>query len=136
MLCRMRGQAAVWLAIAAGSAAGGAMRHWLTELVTHGMGPSFPWGTWVVNVSGSAAIGAVSAMAVAGWPAAWSLTARHALMTGVLGGFTTFSTFSLQTLALLQQGQVALATVYVATSVAVSVGSCIAAFVAVQALLR
>lgn len=126
----------VWVAIAVGSAAGGVARHWLTELVTAAAGPSFPWGTLLVNVTGSAAIGGLSAMAVAGWPGAWSLTARHALMTGLLGGFTTFSTFSLQTLALLQQGQWTAAAGYTVLSVAVGVGSCVAAFVSVQALVR
>lgn len=126
----------MWLAIAVGSAAGGIARHAFTEAIGRMAGNAWPWGTWVVNVSGSAAIGALTAMSVAGWPAAWSATARHAAMTGLLGGFTTFSAFSVQTLALLQQGQWLGAAAYAGLSVAVGVASCWLAFASVLAAVR
>ncbi len=126
----------VWLAIALGSAFGGVMRQWLTEAVTLVAGAGFPWGTWLVNVLGSGAIGAVAAAAANGWPAAWSAPGRHAIMTGVLGGFTTFSTFSIQVVGLCQQGRWAEAAVYGATSLLVSVAACWAAFSGMQALAR
>jgi CrcB protein len=132
----MRGDLVVWLAIAAGSALGGVARHLVTEAAARSWGTALPWGTWLVNVSGSAAIGALTAMAAASWPAAWSVTTRHAALTGVLGGFTTFSTFSVQTMALLQQGQWMAALAYAALSLVVGVVSCWMAFAGVQALLR
>lgn len=132
----MRGEIAVWLAIAVGSACGGVARHVLTEAAGRAWGTALPWGTLLVNVSGSAAIGALTAMAAAGWPGAWSVTARHAAITGVLGGFTTFSTYSVQTLALMQQGQWMAAAAYTAASLGVGVLSCWMAFAAVQAMVR
>lgn len=136
MLASMRTASAVWVAIAVGSAVGGVARHALTEAVGRIAGTGWPWGTWVVNVTGSAAIGALTAMAAAGWPVAWSAAARQAAITGVLGGFTTFSAFSVQTLALLQQGQWLAAAAYAGTSVAVGVASCWLAFAAVLAAVR
>jgi len=126
----------VWLAIALGSAMGGVARQSLTEAVTLLAGSGFPWGTWLVNVLGSGAIGAVAAATANGWPAAWSATGRHAVMTGVLGGFTTFSTFSMQVVGLCQQGHWAEAGAYAGTSLLVSVVACWGAFAAVQALGR
>lgn len=126
----------VWAAIALGSALGGVMRQGLTELVTALVGPGFPWGTWLVNVVGSGAIGAVSAAASNAWPGAWDQTARHLVMTGILGGFTTFSTFSVQVFAFCQQGRWSEAIAYSLASVAVSVGACWAAFAGMQALAR
>lgn len=125
----------VWVAIAAGSALGGVARHLCTEVVTRIAGPGFPWGTVLVNVGGSVAIGALAAMATGSAPT-WTPLARQAMMTGVLGGFTTFSTFSVQTMALLQQGQVGAATANVLLSVLLGVAGCWAGFGAVVALAR
>lgn len=126
----------IWLAIALGSAAGGVLRQLLTEAVTLAAGSAFPWGTWLVNVLGSGAIGAVSAAASLGVPGSWSLATRHAVMTGVLGGFTTFSTFSVQTVALCQQGRWRDAAAYVVLSVGVSLAACILAFTGVHLVAR
>ena len=126
----------VWLAIALGSAFGGVMRQAMTEGVTMIAGPGFPWGTWLVNVLGSGVIGAVSAAAANGWPGDWSSTARHAVMTGVLGGFTTFSTFSIQVAGFCQQGRWFEALVYAGSSVVVSAAACWTAFAGMQVLGR
>lgn len=126
----------VWVAIAAGSALGGVLRHLLTEAVTRAAGPGVPWGTVLVNVSGSIAIGALTAMLSAGAPALWPPLTRHALMTGVLGGFTTFSTFSMQTIVLLQQGQLAAAAGNVVASVVLGLAGCWAGYSAVLAMSR
>ena len=112
----------VWAAIAAGSAFGGVLRHLVTEMVLRATGPGFPWGTLAVNASGSLAIGVIAALASLGVPADWSSTARHAAMTGVLGGFTTFSAFSLQTTTLWLEGAVTAA----AMNVVLSAGLCLA----------
>lgn len=124
----------VWLAIALGSAAGGVLRHALTEAVVRVVGGGFPWGTLLVNVGGSAAMGVVAALAGGAEP--WSPVGRHAVMTGLLGGFTTFSAFSIQTVALANQGAWPAAAANVGLSVVTCVAACWAAFAAVSALAR
>ncbi|MEY3607684.1 MAG: hypothetical protein RLZZ447_472 [Verrucomicrobiota bacterium] len=87
------------LFVALGSALGGAARFLLAGWVGARLDGPFPWGTLLVNVSGSALIGALAAREELLTP-----EARQFLMAGVLGGFTTFSSFSLQTLRLAQDG--------------------------------
>lgn len=84
------------------------MRHWCTALATARIDSAFPWGTVLVNVSGSLLIGISAALLE---PGRWSATpaARDFVMVGLLGGYTTFSAFSLQTLQLLRQGKMWLA---------------------------
>lgn len=122
-------------AVAIGSAAGGVARHLLTELVVRLTGPGLPWGTLFVNVSGSLCIGLLTALAgttLAGWPAIW----RHATITGVLGGFTTFSAFSVQTMVLLQQGQWLAAVFNVCLSVGLGIAACWVGFAVVASAGR
>lgn len=106
----------------------------MTEAVVKVAGVGFPWGTIVVNVSGSLAIGVLSALAdsLADWPPLW----RHVAITGVLGGYTTFSAFSVQTVSLLQQGHTAAALLNVGVSVALGVVACWVGFAATIALAR
>ncbi len=124
----------VVVAVAVGSAVGGIARHVLTEAVVRVVGPGFPWGTVVVNVSGSLATGVVTALASSAgdWPPVW----RHAAVTGVLGGYTTFSAFSLQTVSLLQQGHTVAALMNVGVSVALGVAACWVGYAATAALVR
>lgn len=93
---------ALWGMIALGGALGGMARLAVTEQCSRMFGHAFPWGTLVVNVLGSLAIGALAAQLR--WPLssspAWSL-----LAVGGLGGFTTVSSFGLQTLALWQEAR-------------------------------
>ena len=125
-----------WLVVALGSAAGGVLRHAATEAVTRLTGPGFPWGTLLVNTSGSLAMGAAAALAVGGLAGAWSPLMRHAAMTGVLGGFTTFSAFSMRTVELAMQGEWAAAALNVTLSVGVCLASCWAGYSAVAGLAR
>lgn len=122
------GGVTVWAVIALGSAAGGVLRHLVTEIVTRLAGPGFPWGTILVNASGSLAMGALGALALGAVTAPWPPLVRHAAMTGVLGGFTTFSAFSLQTVALAAQGQWTAAAANVALSVVVCLVCCWAGY--------
>ena len=94
----------VYLWIAAGGAIGSTLRFWLSSLVSSGAGHAFPWGTLVVNVLGSFVIGFFAGCAGPLGTSSVSDSTRHFIMTGVLGGFTTFSAFSLQTLALARDG--------------------------------
>jgi len=105
------GTAATWLGVAAGGAVGTLLRFGLGGWIQHGTGGTFPWGTFAINVLGALAIGAVAAYAERGGalPAAW----RIALQVGVLGGFTTFSSFGLETFRLMQDGDWGRAALYV-----------------------
>ena len=104
------------LQVALGGAVGASLRY-LTGLgAVRLMGPGFPWGTLTVNVVGSAAMGALVVIL------ADSLGNRFAplLMTGLLGGFTTFSAFSLDAVSLYERGEAGLALLYVGASVILS----------------
>ena len=88
-----------YLWVALGGALGSVGRFWLNGLVTARAGDGFPWGTLLINVLGSFAIGIFATMP------AMQDTAKKFLMAGICGGFTTFSAFSLQTLELTQRGE-------------------------------
>ena len=106
----------LWIAI--GSALGGIARHWCTMVGTAWWGAAFPWGTLVINVLGSFVIGlffALTAPSLGRFEV--PLDARLFVMTGVCGGYTTFSAFSLQTLTLFQNGDVLRGAAYVMLSV-------------------
>ena len=96
---------AVYFWIAIGSALGGVSRFWLSGVVARAFGETFPWGTLIVNVTGSFLIGVIAALTVPDGRVFIGSTARLAIMAGFLGGYTTFSSFSLQTLALMQDGE-------------------------------
>lgn len=94
----------VWLLVGAGGALGSIARHGLNRLVHQGhLESPFPLGIFLVNVSGSAAIGVLSGVIASG-RMELSLEARTFLIVGLLGGFTTFSSFSLDSLALIRGG--------------------------------
>src|ERR1700686_713368 len=95
-----------WVAVALGGAMGSVARFWLTSAMTALTGPRFPWGTLLINVLGSFVIGLVAGLTLTPVRVAMPPDIRIFLMTGICGGFTTFSAFSLQTLELLQNGDV------------------------------
>jgi fluoride exporter len=93
----------LWVAI--GGAIGSVARHWLSSLITENNehhGNIFPWGTLIVNVSGSFVIGFLLALTEPGGRRFIGPAGRQFFMYGLCGGYTTFSSFSLQTLQLLQ----------------------------------
>ena len=109
---------AVWL-VALGGALGSVARWGLSGLVQRASGSALPLGTFAVNAVGSLAIGMLGALALQR-----SLVAPHArlfLITGLLGGFTTFSALSYETVALLRDGQWLAAAIYSLGSVGVGV---------------
>jgi CrcB protein len=92
----------LWVAI--GGALGSVGRFWLSGLVANRFGETFPWGTLVINVTGSFLIGIIAAVASpeGRMDSQSRAIATQLLMVGVCGGYTTFSSFSLQTLNLLR----------------------------------
>jgi fluoride exporter len=107
-----------WLVVALGSALGGVARYGVGLLVARAVGQAFPWGTLLINVVGSFIIGLYGALTLADGPMPASFDARAFVMVGFCGGFTTFSSFSLQTVDLLQAGETMSAALYIAASVA------------------
>jgi len=93
----------VWVCF--GGAIGSGMRFWISGLVAQRIGQTFPFGTLAVNVTGSLIIGILAGMSIPEGRWMLSPSAREFLMIGVCGGYTTFSSFSLQTLTLLQEGE-------------------------------
>jgi fluoride exporter len=108
--------------VAIGGALGTTLRFWLSGLVDRGVGETFPWGTLVVNLTGSLVIGFFAT--VSGTDGRWFVPplGRTFFMIGVCGGYTTFSSFSLQTLNLVRDGQ----WWYAAANVLFSVALCLA----------
>ena len=107
----------IYLLIALGGAIGSVSRHWLSETVTARLDGPFPWGTFLVNITGCILIGLFAVLpGGSGRPLA-STETRAFLMIGICGGYTTFSAFSLQTLNLLRAGDWPRATAYVVGSV-------------------
>lgn len=91
--------------VSAGGAIGSAARFWISGLVASRYGQTFPFGTLVVNITGSFIIGLFAGLTDADGRLLLSPSFREFFMIGVCGGYTTFSSFSLQTLALAQEGE-------------------------------
>ena len=107
-------QSYIWIAI--GSAIGGVARYWCSGVAARLVGETFPWGTIVVNILGSFIIGFFATLT--GPDGRWLVRpeARVFVMVGFCGGYTTFSSFSLQTVELLQHGSPMRAAANVVTS--------------------
>jgi CrcB protein len=110
------------LLVLLGGAIGTGLRYSLS-LAIHSIvkEPKFPWATMVVNLSGCFAIGMLAELFEARFPV--SPTVRIALLTGVLGGYTTFSSFAFETMELLREGEVGLAVLYALASVVVGLAA-------------
>jgi len=121
----------LWVAI--GGALGSIARFWFANLMAVLTGAEFPWGTLVINIVGSFVIsffGAGSARFNIPYEA------RVFVTVGLCGGFTTFSSFSLQTIDLLRTGQPARAALYIAASLILCLGGCAMGFVAAGAVTK
>lgn len=109
-----------WLAIASGGAIGALARYGVSHIALRLMGPNFPWGTLTVNAVGSVAMGAIVA-----WLVASDLqeTALKSFLTiGILGAFTTFSTFALDAVTLYKDRSLMVAASYIFVSLIFSIG--------------
>lgn len=104
-----------WVAL--GSALGGMGRYWCSGLVAEHIGETFPWGTIIVNISGSFLIGFFATLSGPDGRFLIGSTERQFVMAGLCGGYTTFSSFSLQTLNLLREGEILPASANIVLSV-------------------
>ncbi|MFG1478851.1 fluoride efflux transporter CrcB [Xanthobacter sp. V4C-4] len=101
-----------------GAGLGGVLRHLVNISLPKLLGTGFPFATFLINVSGCLLMGLITGYLAFRDGEAWSQSLRLFLTTGVLGGYTTFSTFSLDFLFLMERGDSGLALLYAAGSVA------------------
>lgn len=109
----------IWMAVAAGGAVGAMARHGVSRAALHLLGPNFPWGTLAANIGGSFAMGLLIVWLSRHEPQSAAL--RAFLTVGVLGAFTTFSTFSLDVVTLYRDRTLVIAGAYLLASVILSV---------------
>jgi CrcB protein len=94
-----------YLIVAVGGAIGSVLRFGADTVITNSIGGTFPWGTLIINITGSMLIGFISTLT--GTDGRWLAPTgtREFIMIGICGGYTTFSSFSLKTLGLMQHGE-------------------------------
>ena len=119
-----------YLIVFLGGGIGAAMRHGINLAVARTLGTAFPYGTLLINISGSFVMGLVAAYFAFKGDASqhWRLF----LTTGILGGYTTFSAFSLDAALLYERGELGFAALYVLASVALSIAGLFAGFALVR----
>lgn len=122
-----------FLLVCLGGAIGTGARYLLAAWALETLGPSFPWGTFLVNAIGSFLLAGILYAGVEA--EALSPTVRLALGTGMMGGFTTYSTFSFETMRYLQEGAWGHASAYVLATVGVCLVACLAGWASARALL-
>jgi CrcB protein len=108
-----------YLLVFFGGGLGATLRHLVNLTCARCIGAGFPWGTFIINISGSTVMGLIAGYLALKGEA--SQPWRLFLMTGILGGYTTFSAFSLDTAVLYERGEVGLAAAYVLGSVVLSI---------------
>ncbi len=121
------------LLAALGGAVGSSCRYLVGVWALRFFGPGYPWGTFVVNIVGSFLIGVLAELIALRLNASAEL--RVLMVTGFLGGFTTFSAFSLDTIYLFERGAVMLAAVYVVLSVVLSIAAVMAGLALVRSIV-
>jgi CrcB protein len=123
----------VFLSVALGGAIGSAARYLLSQWITGFAAASFPVAILAINVLGSFAMGVLAGTMALAWSP--SLEIRSFLTTGILGGFTTFSAFSLDAAILIQRGELGWAGIYVGASVLLSISGLFAGLSLTRAVL-
>jgi CrcB protein len=117
-----------------GGGIGAAARHGVNVGVGRLVGTGFPWSTPLINIVGSFLMGAIAAWLAFKGGTGWTQHARLFLTTGILGGFTTFSAFSLDTALLWERGATGQAVGYVAASVGLSILGLFAGLALIRAI--
>lgn len=121
------------LLVAVGGAIGSVLRYYVGQWTLRLLGPAFPWGTLAVNVVGCFVIGVFAELIARKFNASMEL--RLLLITGFLGGFTTFSAFSLDAISLFEGGNTVAGGVYIAASVGLSMAAVFAGLAIMRALV-
>lgn len=119
--------------VALGGALGALARYIVGIYAGRWFGTAFPWGTLIINVTGSFLIGALAEAFALRWDSAQAT--RILLVAGVCGGYTTFSTFALDIVTLMNRGQLVAASAYAAVSVVLSVAALYAALHVIRFVL-
>ncbi|WHO71321.1 fluoride efflux transporter CrcB [Rhizobium sp. BT03] len=119
------------LLVAVGGAIGSLLRYYVGQWSLRLMGPAFPWGTLAVNVIGCFVIGVFAELIARRFNA--SVELRLLLITGFLGGFTTFSAFSLDAISLFERGEAIAGGVYIVASVGLSMAAVMAGLAVMRA---
>jgi CrcB protein len=109
----------ILLAVASGGAIGSLLRYFVAGAIQSAAWPGYPWGIFVVNISGGLAMGII--VELAALRLSMSPELRAFLTVGILGGYTTFSTFSLDSVLLIQRGAYASAAAYIVGSTVLSI---------------
>jgi len=121
------------LLVAGGGAIGSLLRYYVGQWALRLAGPAFPWGTITVNVVGCFVIGVFAELIIRRFDASPEL--RLLLITGFLGGFTTFSAFSLDAISLFERGAAVSGAVYIFASVGLSMAAVMAGLALMRAIL-
>lgn len=129
-------QLSTYLGVALGGALGSVLRFWLSGILAHGWGEKFPLGTLFVNATGSFLIGFFATLTAPEGRVLLGSMPRQFVMIGVLGGYTTFSSFSLQTLSLAREGEWFFAGANVMLSMVLCLGAVALGHVCAAALNR
>jgi fluoride exporter len=108
-----------YLLVFFGGGLGAALRHFINVTCARCLGTGFPWGTFIINITGSTVMGLIAGYLAFKGEA--SQPWRLFLMTGILGGYTTFSAYSLDAALLYERGELGLAALYVIGSVVLSI---------------
>ena len=121
-----------YLLVFVGGGIGASLRHAVNLISARGLGTAFPWGTFLINISGSLVMGLIAGYLAfkGGASQPWRLF----LMTGILGGYTTFSAFSLDAALLYERGEIGSALFYVLGSVVLSIAGLFAGLALVRHL--
>jgi CrcB protein len=106
-----------YVCVALGSAIGGSARYALSGIVANWIGATFPWGTLIINITGSFVIGIFNSLTAPDGILLVPTNIRVLVMVGICGGYTTFSSFSLETLNLMRNGEWLSAGTYILASV-------------------
>ncbi|WP_315835237.1 fluoride efflux transporter CrcB [Bradyrhizobium prioriisuperbiae] len=121
-----------YLLVFVGGGLGATLRHAINMFCARCIGTGFPWGTFIINITGSTVMGLIAGYLALKGDAAqpWRLF----LMTGILGGYTTFSAYSLDSFLLYERGEIGLAAFYVIGSVVISIAGLVAGLTLVRHL--
>ncbi|KJC57870.1 protein CrcB [Bradyrhizobium sp. LTSPM299] len=128
----MVGNATSFVLVFFGGGLGASLRHLINLTCARCIGTAFPWGTFIINITGSTVMGLIAGYLAFKGEA--SQPWRLFLMTGILGGYTTFSAFSLDTALLYERGELGLAALYVLGSVILSIAGLFAGLTIIRQL--